>query len=252
MKDSYWERMIREKLHFLYPNEHISADISKGVVIGVGIVVIGLVVAATLVTWRDSFHENAIQEQFDKEFDDKWDKIRAKIHTELSAVSEDCALYSSYSVGASDPINTKLADFINLYPLSDFLCGDHSNIAKVSLSNGKNFYFIAPVRKFDCGNGGCNYYPFIEEQPGLVRHLRGFDKYEVAVPYYDHTQVFSEDNNGSVFFKMLHFYPETWTLSIDDEIGDCITTNTYKIADDGTPQLIRAYDACPETVLFEI
>lgn len=251
MKEPHWEKIMREKLHFLYPSEQISADIRKGVVIGMGVVVIGLVGAAIFVTWGNSFHEDAQMSEIDKEFDDKWDKISAEIHAELSAIREDCGLYTSDGSEENDPINTKLADFANLYPLSDFLCGEHSNVAKVTLANGKNFYFIAPVRMFDCGNGGCTYYPFIEEQPGLVRHLRGFDKYEVAVPYYDHTQVFSEDINGSIFFKMLHAYPKTWTLSIDDEIGDCITTNTYKIATDGTPQLIRAYDVCSDTVLFK-
>ena len=251
MNEPHWEKKIREKFHFLYPSEHIAADIGKGVVIGVGVVVIGLIGTATLVTWRDSFQENAPQEQFDKEFDDKWDKISANIHAELSAIRKECALYSPFVSEEKDPIKAKLADFTKLYPLSDFLCGKQSNVIKITLINGKNLYFIAPVRMFDCGNGGCTYYPFIEEQPGLVRHLLGFNKYEITTPYYDHTKVFSEDMEGSVFFKMLHAFPETWTISIDDEIGDCITTNTYKIAGDGTPKLIRAYDACSDTVLFE-
>lgn len=248
MKEPYWERIVREKLHFLYPSEHIAVDIRKGVVIGVGIVVIGLVGTAAFVTFKDSFHEDAIQEQGD----DKWDKILEEIHAELSAIRKDCGLYSPFSNEENNPIKTKLTDFTNLYPLSDFLCGEKSNIAKVTLANGKNLYFIAPVTMFDCGNGGCTYYPFIEEQSGLVRHLRGFDKYEITTPYYDHTKGFSEDINGSVFFKILHAYPKTWTLVLEDEIGNCITTNTYKIAADGTPQLIRAYDACSDTVLFEI
>ena len=42
MKESYWERKMREKFPFLYPSERIAADIGKGVIIGLLTVVAGL------------------------------------------------------------------------------------------------------------------------------------------------------------------------------------------------------------------
>ncbi|OGG94445.1 hypothetical protein A3G63_00225 [Candidatus Kaiserbacteria bacterium RIFCSPLOWO2_12_FULL_52_8] len=42
MNKSYWETKLREKFSFLYPSEHIAADISKGVIIGLLTVVAGL------------------------------------------------------------------------------------------------------------------------------------------------------------------------------------------------------------------
>ena len=38
MKDSHWERKMREKFSFLYPSEQVSKDISRGFVIGIIIV----------------------------------------------------------------------------------------------------------------------------------------------------------------------------------------------------------------------
>ena len=42
MKEPYWEKMMREKFSFLYPSERVAADIGKGVVIGLLMVVAGL------------------------------------------------------------------------------------------------------------------------------------------------------------------------------------------------------------------
>ncbi|HEY4500877.1 MAG TPA: hypothetical protein VJI70_01235 [Candidatus Paceibacterota bacterium] len=304
MKEPYWERMMREKFSFLYPSEHIAADIGKGVVIGVVIVIIGLAVAISLVTWRDSFHnEQIVQSQqkcpddyatheeqlaalkeWTSYFYDKYPNASAgdwadarrdffqqndckealqraedynsgNIDPTIKKIIDDAVDSAScrknYEAGDNSPMK-KLADFNNLYPLSDFLCGEDSNVIKMTFVDGKTLYFVAPIRMFDCGNGGCSYFSFLEEKPGLVRRIRGFDGYSVTVPYYDHTPIFHEDVEGVVFARILSFDSAKGTISVYDEIGDCGITNTYKVRTDGTPVLINAHDSCLKTTLFKL
>ncbi len=160
----------------------------------------------------------------------------------LAAISTNCANY--YEIDNNNSLKNELADFINLHPLSDFLCGEFSSVEKVNFVNGKTLYFVAPVRLLDCGNGGCTYYSLLKEQPGLVRHIRGFDGYS-------DTDSFWKDADGSVFGH-LSFDPVKETVSVYHEVGNCGTTNTYKIEINSIPVLIDAYDSCSETVLFKL
>lgn len=50
MNDSHWERKLREKFSFLYPSEQASKEISRGIVIGLAIVVGSIVLYAIFQT----------------------------------------------------------------------------------------------------------------------------------------------------------------------------------------------------------
>lgn len=305
MKEPYWERMMRERFSFLYPSEHIATDIGKGIAIGVGVVVIGLIGAVNLVTWRDSLHNESESVQIHQKCPDEYatfeehlaalkewtsyfydkypnasagdwadarrdfyqkngcqealqrgeDYASGNIDPTIKKIIDDAVnsavCRNNYEAGDNSP-SKKLTDFNNLYLLSDFLCGEDSNVIKMTFINGKTLYFVAPIRMYDCGNGGCSYYSFLEEKPGLVRRIRGFNGYEVTVPYYDHTPIFHEDTEGVVFARILSFDSEKGTISVYDEIGDCGITNTYSVVTNMDPTLIEAYDNCSKTTLFKL
>lgn len=59
MKDSHWERKMREKFSFLYPSEQASKEISRGIVIGLAIVVSSIVLYAVgTITWDFAFNQS--------------------------------------------------------------------------------------------------------------------------------------------------------------------------------------------------
>lgn len=53
MNDSHWETKMRKRFSFLYPSEQVSKDVSRGIVIGLAIVVSSLVLYAVGTTTRD-------------------------------------------------------------------------------------------------------------------------------------------------------------------------------------------------------
>lgn len=71
MKESYFEKIIREKLHFLYPSEHIAVDIRKGVVIGVVAVVVGMLLIGLVLSIKENKSKSITLESFKcpKEYD---------------------------------------------------------------------------------------------------------------------------------------------------------------------------------------
>jgi hypothetical protein len=129
----------------------------------------------------------------------------------LEKISSNCAKYYDTFGQGPDPIDNELADFTNLHPLSDFLCGDYSMIQpKVKLPDGKILHFVAPVFSIDCGASGyCTYYPLLEEKPGLVRHIRGFTSYG------DDSSV-SQDTDGTIFAWEITYDSSNNTLLVDD------------------------------------
>ena len=59
MNDSHWERKLREKFSFLYPSEQTSTKISRGVVIGLAIVVSSIMLYAVgTITWNSAFNQS--------------------------------------------------------------------------------------------------------------------------------------------------------------------------------------------------
>ena len=99
--------------------------------------------------------------------------------SDIAKVNPNCAKYDETSGQGPDPITTELSDYANLHPLSDFLCGG-SIINKKTQSDGKVLYLVAINGRIDCGNGGCTTQALLEEQPGLVRHIRSLSG------WYDH------------------------------------------------------------------
>ena len=62
MKESYWERMMRERFHFLYPSEQNSKEVSRGVVIGLVIVFVSVgLYAVGTTTWDFAFNQSDTQ-----------------------------------------------------------------------------------------------------------------------------------------------------------------------------------------------
>lgn len=157
---------------------------------------------------------------------------------DLAIVNPNCAKYYDTVGQGPDPITTELADFTNLHPLSDFLCGDYSLVQpKAKLPDGKILHFIAPVSLNDCGaTGHCTYYPLLEEKPGLVRHIRGFTS-----PNNDGS--ISQDTGGTIFAWEINYDPKSNQLLVDDtELGGCGEKDTYKFNSRDEPILILATD----------
>ncbi|MHB8860116.1 MAG: hypothetical protein ACYC48_00035 [Minisyncoccota bacterium] len=146
---------------------------------------------------------------------------------QYAKVSQNCALYYENAGTGKDSFSMELSDYTNLHPLSDFLCGTYSQTAKMTLSDGKTLYFVN-IAPFDCGSGGCTYYPLLEEKKGLVRHLRGFA---------------GQDTDGTVF-GFLSVDPAKHSMSVYDKIGQCGTTNTYTFTATDTPTLVSSSDSC--------
>ena len=161
----------------------------------------------------------------------------------LAKVSPNCAKYYGTLGQGPDPITNELSDFVNLYPLSDFLCGDYSDIASTTLADGKVLYFVDPIAIGSCGSGGCQYYPLLEEKPGLVRHIRGFDEYSYPERGITYTPPLQKDVDGTVFgflsFPKNGEVEAYWHLS-----AECGITNIYKFNIKDEPVLISAFDNC--------
>ncbi len=150
---------------------------------------------------------------------------------QYAKVSQNCALYYENVGTGTDTFSTELSDFTNLHPLSDFLCGKYSDVMKMTLSDDKTLYLIAPIFSLACGSGGCTYYPLLEEKKGLVRRIRGFTQND-------------EGGDGSIFgFPSLdplkHLVSVYW-----HESAQCGTTNTYTFTATDTPILISSSDSC--------
>lgn len=155
----------------------------------------------------------------------------------LSKINPNCGKYYEDLASGNNPIDKELTDFTNLYPLSDFLCGDYSMIQpKAKLPDGKILHFVAPVFLLDCGaSGHCTYYPLLEEKPGLVRHIRGFTWYDDTEP--------TPDTDGTIFAWEISYDSSTNTLTVDDS-HSCGTKNIYKFNAKDEPILISASDSC--------
>ena len=253
MKESYWERRIREKLSFLYPNVKLSRVIGKYVTI---MTITFLTLIGLYTIWwavlQPYFDQNRNTSSVETRVDAILDRFGKENNARLAKISADCANYSNYyEPGDNNPIAKKLTDFTNLYPISDFLCGEDSNVEKMILANGKSLYFITPVRFLECGNGGCTYYSFIEEQQGMVRRIRGFGEYWPDLESTSTQPRYYEDTDGS-FFGHVSFDTTKGTVSIYHEIGECGPTNIYKVKIDGTPVLINTHDSCSKTTLFNL
>ena len=162
----------------------------------------------------------------------------------LSKISPNCAKYYNNLGVGNDPINNELSDFINLHPLSDFLCSEYSMIQpKIKLADGKFLHFVSPVFLLNCGGSGhCTYYPLLEEKPGLVRHIRGFTWYDDAGS--TSTISVSQDTEGTIFAWEISYDPLSNTLVVDDSQLDCGTKNVYKFNSKDEPILVSAVDSC--------
>ena len=148
---------------------------------------------------------------------------------QYAKVSQNCALYYENVGIGTDLFSKELSDFTNLHPLSDFFCGKYSDAMKMTLSDGKTLYFIAPISSLACGSGGCTYYPLLEEKRGLVRHLRGFT---------------GQDIDGTVFGS-LSIDPTKHSMSTYwHENAQCGTTDTYTFSATDTPVLASSSDTC--------
>lgn len=154
----------------------------------------------------------------------------------------NCLAYYNGSGVGTDTLSMELADFSDLHPLSDFLCGANSNATSTTLADGKTLYFVAPITRLGCGSGGCTYYPLLEEKSGLVRHIRGFTSYSDYGS--TSTASASQDADGSLF-GFLTFDSKAHTVSAyAHENAQCGTTNTYAFSATDTPVLISASDSC--------
>lgn len=148
----------------------------------------------------------------------------------LALVNLNCAKYYESAGQGPDPISNELADFTNLHPLSDFLCGKYSDDVSMTLADGKVLHFVN-IATFECGSGGCTYYPLLEEKKGLVRHIQGFA---------------GQDAGDSVFgFPSID--PIRHTVSIYwHESAQCGTTSTYTFNSKDEPVLISTKDTCSQ------
>ena len=148
---------------------------------------------------------------------------------QYAKVSQNCALYYENVGIGTDLFSKELSDFTNLHPLSDFLCGKYSDVTKMTLTDGKTLYLIAPISSLGCGSGGCTYYPLLEEKRGLVRHLRGFA---------------GQDADGTVF-GFLSIDPTKHSVSVYwHESAQCGTTNIYTFSATNMPILASSSDSC--------
>ncbi len=161
---------------------------------------------------------------------------------QYAKINPNCALYYENLGVGTDSFSVELSDFTNLHPLADFLCGKYSDVMKMTLSDGKTLYFIAPISSLGCGSGGCTYYPMLEVRPGVVRHLRGFDAYSDAGS--TTTATVQKDTDGSVF-GFLSFGSQRHSVDVYwHESAQCGTTNTYAFNSKDEPVLISASDSC--------
>lgn len=151
----------------------------------------------------------------------------------LAKISSNCAKYYNDLASGNNPIDKELADFVNIHPLSDFLCGDYSMIQpKATLPDGKILHFVAPVDLLNCGaSGHCTYYPLLEEKTGLVRHIRGFTSYG------DDGSI-SQDTDGTIFAWEISYDSSNNTLTVDDTHSGYGETNVYKFNSKDEPILI--------------
>jgi hypothetical protein len=97
----------------------------------------------------------------------------------LAAIRPGCAdtykaVLAHTNTNATDPSNFTVAR-----PLADYTCGQFSDIKTLPLTDGKIIYFVVTDTYTDCGAGGCWYSAFLEEKPGLVIQLQGFDGYQL-------------------------------------------------------------------------
>ncbi len=149
-----------------------------------------------------------------------------------SDMSPNCAAYYNNAGNGTDPIDTELADFTNLHPLSDYLCGSYSDVLKTTLADGKVLYFVDPIAQESCGSGGCTYFPMIEERPGAIRRIRGFTG--------------GSDAGDDSVFGFLSF-PKKGVVEVYwHESATCGTTNTYGFTATDTPYLISTSDSCSQ------
>ncbi len=160
---------------------------------------------------------------------------------ELGAINPNCVPYYENSGSGNDPIDNELSDFVKPYPLSDFLCGNQSDVASTTLSDGKVLYFVDPLVVGFCGSGGCPYFALLEEKKGLVRHVIGFDFYSDAGS--TTTISMERDTDGSVFGFLS--FPKTGEVDVYWHMSsECGTTNTYTFDKHDNPILISASDSC--------
>jgi hypothetical protein len=170
---------------------------------------------------------------------------------DLAKVNPNCAKYYETSGQGPDPIDNELASSTDLHPLSDFVCGDYSDIqSKAKLPDGKFVHFVAPVGSINCGaSGHCNYYPLLEEKPGLVRLMRGFASYN------DDGSV-SQNPDGTIFAWDISYDSSRNTLLVDDTHAGCGTQSTYKFnaQDEPTLVLVTSYDCSTNstTTVFKL
>lgn len=178
--------------------------------------------------------------------------------TALIKINLNCGKYYKNLASGNNPIDKELSDFNNLYPLSDFLCGEYSMVQpKVRFADGRTLHFIAPVFLLDCGGSGhCGYYPLLEEKTGLVRHIRGFIQYDYAMNSTSTVSI-SQDTDGIIPAWEISYDSSKGTLLVDDtHLGNCGTQNIYKFNAKDEPILIYAtnYDCSTHstTTLFRL
>jgi hypothetical protein len=159
---------------------------------------------------------------------------------ELAAISQYCV---EYYMTASTTLTFNGFDFTTLRPLSDYTCGKSSEIRKLLLSDGRTMYFVSTNTLVDCGSGGCGYNVYLEEKPGLVRRIKGFDTYDIDDQTGKSTLIKGMDG----VFGFLSFDTKNQIIRVYDHINSlCGTEDIYQIGGNDLPTLIASYDTTCE------
>lgn len=185
-----------------------------------------------------------------------YDAFDQKYITELAAIRPGCAdRYKSVLAHTNTSVPDK-SNFSVLRPLTDYTCGEFSDITTMPLADGKTIYFVAVHTNTDCGAGGCWYSAFLEEKPGLVLQLQGFNGYSTDYQINRMEPTLSPDPQGQVF-GVLSVNKANGVVKVK-QIMWCgpYMENIYQIVTD-RPTLIASYeyknDGCigaPPTTIF--
>lgn len=162
-------------------------------------------------------------------------------HKELVSIREGCG---QYILGGSDPNYQKQEAYSTFLPLSEYTCGRFSHIRKLEVSEGRGILFVLPFAGGDCGSGGCTYSAFLQNEEGLVKRVKGFDRYHSGSSSND--LIREEDKEGLVFAKVLELDDNDGIVRAILYIGTatelCGTQHEWLVASDGNPELVGYYE----------
>jgi hypothetical protein len=146
----------------------------------------------------------------------------------LAEVRQGCADYYDTHIPDPNPATTT-----QLLPLESYICGQYSDVKQITFTSGRKVYFVAIDTSINCDGMECWYYAFLEERPGLVRPLIGFNGY---LTNEGTGEVFQMGNTQDEVFGSLTFDPKHNLIkTYEKKYSPCGIENIYQIDDSFPP-----------------